>query len=459
MKTWNPKPYQVKAVQHMLYNGGAGLFLEPGLGKTSCALATLEILKEQKLPARTLIVAPLRVCYSVWPAEIRKWGSSLTYAIVHGTAAARALALQADVDVYLINPEGLAWLSEVKHKKFDVVVLDESTKFKNARTQRYAALEGVVKDASRVYILTGTPAANNLQDVWAQIKLLDGGERLGRFITPFRKKYFDVELVRIGGGQTIEVYHPRSDTAERIKERIKDICLYMSAEDYLTLPPLVVNRVDVRLPANAQRAYDDMIDELETELASGVVSASTAAVRMNKLRQMVGGAVYDEASDVHHIHDVKLDALVDLIGESNGSPVLVAVAFQHEAERIQGVLGPDVPYLGGGISAKASDAIATRWNAGELPVLLAHPASVAHGLNLQAGGNTVVWYTLTWSLEEYEQFNRRVYRQGQDKPVFVHHLIATDTVDEHVYETLQSKDRTQKSLLNLLKEVVHAPAR
>lgn len=455
MKHWTPRPYQVRAVQHLLDNPGAGLLLEPGLGKSSCTLAALEIFRDHKL-APTLIVAPLRVCYSVWPKEAAKWGADLKVAILHG--AKKAKALDSGADVYCINPEGLRWLATQRLRPhFKVVVLDESTKFKNARAQRYKTLESMLDErVKRVIALTGTPAANNLQDIWAQVKLLDGGQRLGRFITHFRKRYFIENLVRVGGGRVVSDWAPKITTASDITKAIQDICMYMKAEDHLNMPELLFNSIEVDLPPEVRDVYETLARDLVADLGRDTLSASHAAVVVNKLRQITGGHVYADES-TQAMHTVKIDALLDLVEEQAGQPLLVAVGFQHEADAIQRALkaeGIDAPYLGGGISAKRSDEIASQWNAGKLPVLLAHPASVAHGLNLQAGGHAVCWYTLTWSLEEYDQFNRRVYRQGQEKTVIVHHLIARDTVDERVVEVLQGKDRTQRGLLNLLKEVL-----
>lgn len=455
MKHWTPRPYQVRAVQHLLDNPGAALFLEPGLGKTSCTLTALELFSQHGLKP-TLIVAPLRVCYSVWPREAEKWGADLKVAILHGSK--KAQALESGADVYCINPEGLRWLAVQRLRPhFQVIVLDESTKFKNSRAQRYKTLEEMLDQrVKRVIALTGTPAANNLQDIWAQVKLLDGGQRLGRFITHFRKKFFMSTLIRIGGGRSVEEWVPHAETGPRITAAIQDICMYMKAEDHLNMPELLFNTIEVDLPDDARDVYETLARDLVADLGRDTLSAAHAAVVVNKLRQIVGGHVYADES-TQAMHTVKIDALLDLVEEQAGQPLLVAVGFQHEADAIRRALkgeGIDAPYLGGGISAKRSDEIASQWNAGKLPVLLAHPSSVAHGLNLQAGGHAVCWFTLTWSLEEYDQFNRRVYRQGQERTVVVHHLIAKDTVDERVVEVLQGKDRTQRGLLNLLKEVL-----
>lgn len=453
---WKPHPYQLRAAQHALDNAGAALFLEPGLGKTAISLAVVRVLAQHNAVHGVLVIAPLRVCYSVWPHEVAKWDEfkSLSVGVLHG--AKKADTLRAKHDVYVINPEGLAWLAaELKalgSMPFDMLIVDESTKFKQADTQRFKTLKAMLPSFTRRLILTGTPAANNLQDLFGQLYLIDNGARLGRFITHFRRTYFDEERHRLG----FSLWHPRKDTAARIEARVRDICLYMSADDYLTMPARTDNRIEITLPAPVRKLYNAIERDFFVALGDGdAVNAPHAAAAQNKLRQVVGGQVYSDAG-VETLHTEKLDALMDLIEEQNGQPLLIAVAYQHEVAaiqaRVKAELKIDAPYLGGGISPRKSDAIAARWNAGELPVLLAHPSSVAHGLNLQAGGRAVCWYTLTWSLEEYDQLNRRVYRQGQKHGVVIHHLIAAGTVDEVVFEALQGKDRTQRGLLNALKK-------
>lgn len=276
--------------------------------------------------------------------------------------------------------------------------------------------------------------------------MLDGGERLGRYVTHFRREYFTEE--RQYGGYSL--WFPRRDTQERVQSKIADITLALKAEDYLKMPRRIENRIEVDLPADALTVYKGVEDEFFAELASGVVTAANAAAKSMKLRQVTSGGVYG-TEGAAHLHDAKLDALADLIEEQEGQPLLVAVAFQHEVDAIRRHLGVDVPYLGGGISIAKSNQIVDDWNAGRLPVLLAHPTSVAHGLNLQAGGNAVAWFTLTWNLEEFDQFNARVYRQGQTKPVTFHYIIAKDTIDDNVLTALRAKDRTQKALMQALK--------
>jgi SNF2 family DNA or RNA helicase len=452
---WQPHQYQISAAQHALYNAGSALFLEPGLGKTSISMAVVSTLREQNVIGGTLVIAPLRVCYSVWPNEAKKWSefSHLSVGILHGKDKDKVLAQKHAI--YVINPEGLQWLfaalNGAKVWPFDNLIIDESTKFKNTQSQRFKAVKAVLPRFKRVLALTGTPCANRLEDIFGQVYLLDGGQRLGKYITHFHREYFDEQRnVRLGFSD----WFPRKDTAERIRAKVEDVCLYMKAEDHLTMPERIDNQIAVELPESVRDDYRKIEQNFFATIGGKAVSAAHAAAAQMKLRQMVGGQVYSEEG-VATMHTVKLDALEDLVEEASGEPMLVAVNFQHEAAAIQKMLRAkfkiDAPYLGGGISPVKSDAIAADWNAGKLPVLLAHPSSVAHGLNLQAGGHTVVWYTLTWSLEEYDQLNRRVYRQGQSRGVVIHHIIAANTVDETVLAALQSKDVTQKGFLNALK--------
>lgn len=452
-----PHAYQLDAVKHLLRNPGAALFLEPGLGKTSVTLLALGTLLRAKAVKRVLIVAPLRVCYGVWPKEVAKWDefAAIKIGILHGSRKDDVLASGAQVCV--INPEGLPWLVKSGgHKKFDALVVDESTKFKSRDTQRWQMMLELIAAAKKArWILTGTPAPNNLLDLWTQLFICDQGARLGKYITHFRREYFD-EIVQGFGHVTVRTYQPRRDTAERIRGKINDVALYMAALDHLKMPKLVMNTIEVELPAKALKAYARIEDGLLAQIDGVNITTTQASAVAMKLRQLTGGCVYGSDSDeVAAAHTAKIDALIDLVEEQNGQPLLVAVGFKHEAEAIAETLkkefGFDVPYLGGGISAGAGERIAADWNAGKLPVLLAHPASVAHGLNLQAGGRAVCWYTPTWSLEEYLQFNGRVWRQGQARTVVVHHLVASGTIDETVIARVSGKDAVQKSLLETLR--------
>ena len=399
------------------------------------------------------MVAPLRPCYRVWPTEIAKWSdfAGMSCVVLHGPKK-DALLTGPKKDVYVINYEGLAWLEKalgkMKEWPFDVLCLDESTKIKNTQTVRFKTCKRLRDRFSRVWALTGTPAPNGIENLFGQVFMLDGGERLGRFVTHFRREYFEEHRHYMGFSE----WYPRPDTQARVQAKIADITLALKAEDYLKMPRKIENRIEVALPSEALSIYKDIEDEFISEIAGGVVTAANAAAKGMKLRQITGGGVYG-SDGAHEIHDAKVDALLDLIEEQEGQPLLVAVQFAHEVERIRKALGDDsIPYLGGGISVGESNRIVDAWNAGKVPVLLAHPTSVAHGLNLQAGGNAVCWFSLTWNLEEFDQFNARVYRQGQTKPVTFHYIIATDTIDDNVLTALRAKDRTQKALMNALKE-------
>ena len=453
MTAWTPHEYQIKALQSMVSLPGFGMFAEPGLGKTSTTLGAFTVLKENGAARAMLVVAPLRPCYKVWPTEIAKWADfkGLSWTILHGDEKADRLA-GPQKDVYIINYEGLKWLeaacAKMKKLPFDVLCLDESTKIKNTQTQRFKICKRLRDRFSRVWALTGTPAPNGVENLFGQVFMLDGGERLGRYVTHFRREYFIEERHRMG----FSLWFPRPDTQVRVQAKIADITLALQSADYLKMPRKIENRIEVDLPAAAQRVYKGVEDDFFAELASGVVTAANAAAKSMKLRQVTGGGVYG-TEGAQHLHDAKLEALADLIEEQEGQPLLVAVGFQHEVEAIRAYLGDkEIPYLGGGVSINESNRIVDAWNAGKIPVLLAHPTSVAHGLNLQAGGNAVCWYTLTWNLEEFDQFNARVYRQGQTKPVTFHYIVASDTIDDNVLTALRSKDRTQKALMNALKE-------
>jgi SNF2 family DNA or RNA helicase len=449
MTPWTPHDYQLRALTSMVSLPGFGLFAEPGLGKTSTTLAAFSVLKDHGAAKAMLVVAPLRPCYKVWPTEILKWSdfAGLTCTILHGPQ--KEARLKSQVDVYIINYEGLAWLEKQlagKELPFDVLCLDESTKVKNTQTVRFKTMKKLRDRFSRVWCLTGTPAPNGIENLFGQVFMLDGGERLGRYITHFRREYF-IEEKQYG----YSLWFPRADTQTRVQAKIADITLALKSEDYLQMPRRIENRIEVELPNSALSIYKGIEDSFFAELSSGVVTAANAAAKGMKLRQIVGGGVYG-TEGASELHTAKVDALADLIEEQEGQPLLVAVQFEHEVERIRKALGYDVPYLGGGISIGKSNAIVDDWNAGRIPVLLAHPTSVAHGLNLQAGGNAVCWFSLTWNLEEFDQFNARVYRQGQTKPVTFHYIMASDTIDDNVLTALQSKDRTQKALMNALKK-------
>jgi len=462
---YNPHQFQQKAIRLVCSKPGSALFLDPGMGKTGIALAAHCVLAHHGQIEATLVVAPIRPMYLTWPAEVAKWDQfkHLKVSIIHGTPEQRLKALATKADVYLINPEMVAWLlTSAGMSKFAVqpkmLVVDESTRFKNGRSQRFKALQQMLPFFPRRVILTGTPSPQSVEDLFSQVQIVDDGQRLGRFITYFRKRFMDPEEIRVGGGRTVTKWHPKRGAADAVATCIADVAMRLQAEDYLTMPAISYNVIPVELPQAARKTYNKLSDELVAETRDGVtLTAATAAAAVMKLRQIVNGWAYHEDGSAR-IHDAKVEALAELVEEMQGTPLLVAVAFVHEVDAIRAALkevlpeDTDVPYLGGGVSRLQADRIVENWNLGKLPVLLAHPTSVAHGLNLQAGGHAVCWFGLTWSLEEHIQFNARVYRQGQTKPVVVHYLTAKGTVDEDIAKALASKSDVQSAVLNRLKE-------
>lgn len=459
-----PHHYQTRAIQMMCQQSGSAMLLDPGMGKTSIAIAAHCVLQQHKMIQATLVIAPIRPMMLTWPNEVKKWEQfrHLTVSIIHGTPKERIAAMAKPADVYLINPENVAWLAEVGMAYFatkpEMLLVDESTRFKNARSQRFKALKALLPMFTRAHILTGTVMPQGVEDLFAQFQIVDGGERLGRFITHFRKQFMEAETIRIGGGRTVEKWHARADAVPRLTAKIADVSLRLQAEDYLQMPKLTHNIIPVALPPVVRKLYTALADDLVAKTDAGAtLTAASAAAAVMKLRQITNGWAYNEEGSVH-LHDAKLDALADLVEEQSGSPIIVAVAFLHEVPAIREVLkavlptGTHVPYLGGGVSRKDADEIVAAWNRGEHPVLIVHPTSVAHGLNLQAGGHALVWFGLTWNSEEHDQCNARVYRQGQEHPVVIHYLTAQDTVDEAIAKALASKSDLQSSILNNLKK-------
>lgn len=447
---WKPHAYQKKAIKFCLMNACAGLFLDPGLGKTSISLAVIKILLKEGLIDCALIVAPLRVCYSVWPKEILKWKDfkDMKISILHGKDKEKNLTKPADI--YIINPEGLEWLFSQRSfkKKFynQALFIDESSKFKNTQSKRFKLLKNVLNYFSRRYILTGSPAPNGLLDLFGQIFIIDQGAALGRFITHYRNQYF--YPTGFGGYE----WKLQAGAEKRIQDRIRPLTLRLDAEDYLDLPKLIINKVDIELDKASRNIYEEMEKELIAAIKNKEVAAVNAAVASGKCAQIANGGIYDEEGKAHFIHDEKARATADIIDELNGAPALVAYEYDHDLDRLRSVLGKDTPHIGRGVSPKRSAEIELAWNRGDIPVLLGQPASIAHGLNLQQSGNHIIWHSLTWNFEYYDQFNRRIRRQGsKHSKVFVHHLVAVDTVDELKLMALNSKFRTQKDLFDALK--------
>ena len=448
-------------MKFMLQHGAAALFLDPGLGKTAITLGVIKILLKEKVINKVLIVAPLRVCYSVWPDEIKKWDdfNKITWTLLHGAKKDHRLIHEVpDADVVLINPSGLPWLlqawkgSDVKigrFKKmgFDVLVVDEISQFKNGKSQRFSLMRKILPTFTRRYGLTGSPAANGLMDLWGQVFLLDQGRSLGRYYSHFRTKYF-VALDENGWAWALQ-----KGAEEKIYDAISDLALRMSAEEYLKLPTLIKQTIEIELPKKARKNYDEIEEYLMTLIDGDLFNVENGSAASIKCRQMSNGAVYTDADrNWSEIHKEKLKALESLVAELQGQPVLVAYEFAHDVERIKKILG-DVPHIGGGVSAKAGSEIMDAWNRGDIPVLLVHPAATGHGVNLQAGGNHIIWFGIPWNFEFYDQMIRRIYRQGSKaKKVFVYHLIAKDTVDESVLATLGMKNRNQQALFQALKK-------
>lgn len=452
LPSWKPHGYQEKGIKLLLGQGAAALFLDPGLGKTTTCLAAFKILKKLGYAAKLLVVAPLRPCYKVWPDEIKKWAefSELSYTILHGKN--KEENLQKDVDIYIINPEGLAWLFSAKvnciNPQFDILCIDESSKFKNSTTQRFKLLKPLLNSFARRWILTGTPVPNGLTDLFGQIYILDLGASLGRYITHYRREFFDQS--GYGGYE----YTPKSDAFTRIVERIKPLVLQLSAEDHLNMPAIVEQNIAIDLESSVMKLYRQVENAFYAEMESGdKIVAANAAVSGGKCRQIANGAVYTNAE--HHyqeIHDGKLDALEDLVEQLGGKPLLVLYEFQHDRERILKRF-PGAEVLGSGISMKRTDDIIDRFNAGKISILLGHPDSMGHGLNLQGSCHHICWFGITWNLDFYDQANARIYRQGQKADsVFIYHLVASGTLDEKVLKVLTAKDRSQQTLLSALGE-------
>lgn len=444
-RPWTPHEYQLKAVRHLLERGGAGLFLDPGLGKTSSTLAALLVLKHHhETPA--LVLAPLRVAQLVWPAEARKWTDfhELKVVVLHGPR--KKDLIHEPADIYVLNYEGLDWFLEadgIEATGVKTLIVDESTRLKNSQSKRFKALRKHLNKFRRRWILTGTPQPNGLEDLWAQIFLLDGGLALGRYITHFREMFFDPPTY--GGFD----WKPKPGAADEIYTRIRPYALRMSAEDYLEMPELVYNNIAVELPKDARAIYNMMYEQFIILLNAETIMAANAAVAGNKCLQICNGALYThliEQNDYEELHTAKLDALEDLVNELSGKPVLIFYQYNHDLARIKTRLG------GAGACLATGGATAVQaFNAGAVPWLLAHPASAGHGLNLQETSNHVIWFGLPWSLELYDQAVRRVYRQGNPNThVFVHNIIAQDSIDEKVMRVLAGKDKSQKALFAAL---------
>lgn len=441
-----PHDYQQYAIDFIESHKTAAVLLDMGLGKTVITLTALnDLLFDRFEISRVLVIAPLRVARNTWPQEIGKWEhlKHLRYAVAVGAEKERLQALRQQASLCIINRENVPWLVEKTNFNYDAIVIDELSSFKSWSSKRFKALMKVRPLAKRVIGLTGTPSGNGLMDLFAEFKVLDMGQRLGRFITKYRQDYFKPDK---RNGQVVFSYAPLPGAEERIYEKISDITISMKAADHLRMPELIESEYSVRMNEEEKKMYADMCEQLVLQLKGDEVTAANAGVLSGKLAQMANGAVYTDGRTTLHIHDRKLDALEDIVESMNGKPLLVAYWFRHDAERIE----KRVPC----VRLDTDDAIA-RWNRGEIPVALIHPASAGHGLNLQSGGSTLVWFGITWSLEFYQQTVARLHRQGQNSnTVVVQHIIAEGTIDERILPALKRKDKTQAALIEAVKAEV-----
>lgn len=450
---YSPHNYQQYATEFIKDTPACAIFLDMGLGKTSITLTAInDLLFDSFEVHKVLVIAPLRVARTTWSEEVEKWEhlKMLRYSVAVGTETDRLSALRKPADIYIINRENIGWLVEESGVPFDfdMLVIDELSSFKNHNTKRFKVLMKVRPKVKRIVGLTGTPSSNGLMDLFAEFKLLDMGERLGRFIGQYRTNYF---LPDKRNGQIIYSYKPMPDAEQRIYDKISDITISMKATDHLRMPELISTEYTVQLSEKEQEKYDDLKEELVLTLNDGEITAANAASLSNKLSQMANGAIYDDNGNTINIHSRKLDALEDIIESMNGRPLLVAYWFRHDLERISERLSSlHIPCT----KLDTADSI-SRWNKGEIPVALIHPASAGHGLNLQNGGSALVWFGLTWSLELYQQTNARLWRQGQTaETVVIQHIVAKGTIDEKILKALKNKDRTQSALIDAVKAEV-----
>lgn len=479
-KPWKPHKYQKKALKFLLEHACSALFLDPGLGKTSITCAAIKFLQSKKIAKKALVIAPLRPCYDVWPKEIQKWTDfkKLRIEILHGPD--KDAALKRKADIYVINPEGLEWLLQATKTKspitgktkmqinlkkfkahgFDILVVDELSKFKHPSTNRFKMLKKVLPTFSRRWGLTGLPTPNGLMDLFGQCYILDLGNALGAFITHYRNSYFNPT------GYMGKEWVLREGAEKEIYERLEPLAIRMAAEDYIDMPKLITDNIFVELPKKVYKVYDDLEEHLIAQIGDKEVVAANAGVASAKCRQVVNGGLYLDpevealikvpkgARDWIDLHTEKLDAVEELMGELQGAPLLVAYEFKHDLARLLKKFGKNTPYVGGGVTPKKCDEIFTKWNAGQIPLLLGHPQAMSHGLNLQEGGHHVCFHSMFWDYDLYYQFIRRLLRQGSKASrVFVYHILARGTIDEVIYSALQSKGRSQQELFKAIQKL------
>lgn len=441
---YKPHSYQEYAIKYIEAHPISALLIDMGLGKTSITLTAIRnLLFDSFEVCKVLVIAPLRVAKNTWTDEIKKWEhlNTLTYSLIIGNENERLSALNKKADIYIINRENVDWLVNKSGYKFDfdMVVIDELSSFKNHQSKRFKSLMKVRPLVKRIVGLTGTPSSNGLMDLFAEFKILDMGKRLGYFIGQYRNTYFKPDKMN---GPIVYSYKPLPNAENAIYEKISDITVSMKANEYLKMPELLTSNYVVELSNSEKNQYDEMKKSLVLEITDGEITASNAASLSNKLCQLSNGAIYDDEQNIVEIHDRKLEALEDIIESMNGKPLLIAYWYRHDLERIKSRFSVR--------EIKTSEDISD-WNDGKIPVALIHPASAGHGLNLQNGGSTLVWFGLTWSLELYQQTNARLYRQGQKNTVVIQHIITKGTIDEQILKALQKKNKTQADLIDAVR--------
>lgn len=441
---YKPHSYQEYAIKYIEAHPISALLIDMGLGKTSITLTAIRnLLFDSFEVCKVLVIAPLRVAKNTWTDEIKKWEhlNALTYSLIIGNENERLSALNKKADIYIINRENVDWLVNKSGYKFDfdMVVIDELSSFKNHQSKRFKSLMKVRPLVKRIVGLTGTPSSNGLMDLFAEFKILDMGKRLGYFIGQYRNTYFKPDKMN---GPIVYSYKPLPNAENAIYEKISDITVSMKANEYLKMPELLTSNYVVELTNSEKNQYDEMKKSLVLEITDGEITASNAASLSNKLCQLSNGAIYDDEQNIVEIHDRKLEALEDIIESMNGKPLLIAYWYRHDLERIKSRFSVR--------EIKTSEDISD-WNDGKIPVALIHPASAGHGLNLQNGGSTLVWFGLTWSLELYQQANARLYRQGQKNTVVIQHIITKGTIDEQILKALQKKNKTQADLIDAVR--------
>lgn len=444
-----PHSYQKYCIDRMIADPVLGLFLDMGLGKTVITLTAINDLRYNRFAVgKVLVIAPKKVAEDTWTREAGKWDhlKLLRVIPVLGNIKSRIRALNAPGDIWVLSRDNVAWLVDYYKNEwpFDMVVIDELSSFKSNQAKRFRKLRSIRNHIQRIVGLTGTPTPNGLEDLWAQIYLLDQGERLGRTITSYRDNYFTPGA---RNGNVVYEYRPRTWAESEINLRIRDICISMKAEDYLELPERIDNVRHVKLPKQAQKQYQELERDMIASIDGEQIDVASAAALGNKLLQLCNGAVYDADGIYHEVHDEKIQALKEILEANQGKGILVFYSYKHDRERIRKGLSKMNLRIG---ELKNPDSI-TAWNSGQMDVLLAHPASAAYGLNLQAGGHVIVWFGLNWSLELYQQANARLYRQGQKENVIIHHLVTAGGYDENVMDALEQKEVTQDSFLEALK--------